>query len=105
MNTDNSEQKLKALFNELRAEDSRWAPSFNAIARASSSGATAWPISFPWCRLALGTIAVALFVAGITVTAIRLHTRSFEKEMQQWKALSEWEAPSDTLLGNYDAPR
>jgi hypothetical protein len=105
MNTDHSEQKLKALFNELRAEDSRRAPSFGVIARASRSGVSARPMSFPWFRLALGTIAVALFVAGITVTAIRLHRRSFEKEIQQWEALSEWEAPSDTLLSISDAPR
>jgi len=100
-----TEKKLKQLFNELRAQDSRRAPSFNAIARASRSGVSARAMSFPWFRLALGTIAVALFVVGIAGTAIRLHTRSFAKEIQQWEVLSEWAAPSDTLLSNPDAPQ
>jgi biopolymer transport protein ExbB/TolQ len=55
--------------------------------------------------LALGTTAVALLIAGVALSAIRLHKHSVEKEIQQWQAVSEWQAPTDALLNAQDAPR
>jgi hypothetical protein len=105
MNTDDSERRLKAIFNELKAEDLRRTPPFDDIARASRSAASSSHVVFPRFRLALGTTAVALLIAGVALSAIRLHKHSVEKEIQQWQAVSEWQAPTDALLNAQDAPR
>ena len=104
MNTENSDQEFKQLFSELRSRDSQHAPSFSAIANAANRETSAWRISFPRFRVALGTIIVLVFVTGITLIAFRLHTRSVEREMQQWETLSGWEAPTDALLSIASSP-
>jgi len=93
-----TEKKIKQLFRELRAQDSQHVPSFDAVTRAAPSDASPRGMSFPWFRFALGTAAIVLFIATIALTAIHLHTRSLDRERQQWAALSTWEAPTDALL-------
>ncbi|HWX20266.1 MAG TPA: hypothetical protein VN578_10230 [Candidatus Binatia bacterium] len=104
MNTEKTENKLRQLFGELRAQDSQRVPSFKAVTRASPSAiSTAWMLS-SWSRFAAGIATVVLLIAGIALAAFHLHTLSAEREIQQWARLSNWEAPTDTLLGISDMP-
>ena len=103
MNMEKTEKEVKQLFNELRAQDSQRAPSFNAVTRATPS-VTFTGLFFSWSRFALGTTAFVLLTATIALTAIQLHARSVERERRQWKALSDWEAPTDAFLSISSVP-
>jgi hypothetical protein len=104
MNMEKIEKKLKQLFSELRAQDSRRVPSFNSIAQAPLESASTGRTLLPWPRFALPGAAVALLIGGIVAASFRAHTHSFEKEMHGWAALSDWEAPTDALLSISETP-
>src|SRR5262245_39224921 len=104
MNTEKAEREIRQLFSDLRAEDLQHVPSCEVVTRADPSAASARRMSFPWFRFALGATAVVLLVATLALTAIRLHTRSIERERQRWVALSTWEAPTDALLSISSVP-
>ena len=92
-----TEKEIRQLFCELKAEDSQRVPSFDDVTRAVPSP-TSPRLSFWRIRFALGTTAIVLLIVTSALTAIHLHTRSIERERQEWAALSTWEAPTDALL-------
>jgi hypothetical protein len=104
MNTEKIENELRQLFGELRANDSQRVPSFYSVTRASSSTTSTPRKSSPWFRFLSATAVLVLLIAGIALAALHSHTRSFEREMQRWAALSDWETPTDTLLSISETP-
>jgi hypothetical protein len=93
------DRQLRKVFSEWKTQDSRRAPSFDAVLNASRESAA---ISPRHCRIrfAFG-MAAALLVIVFTTTLLMtsyLKSRSREVEIRQWAALSEWTAPSDALL-------
>ena len=104
MNTEQTEDKLRQLFSELSAEDSRRAPSFGAIMQGLRSATSTPQGSSPWLRFAAGTAAVVLLIAALAPAAFRWRADSFKRQMQQWAALSDWGAPTDALLSVSDMP-
>ena len=106
MNTEKTGKELRQLFGELRTREQRHAPSFATLATESAPGpaASSSRMSLPWFRLALGTTAMALLLAGIALAANRTRARARQREMQQWAALSTWEAPTDALLSISSVP-
>ena len=101
-----TEKELRQLFSELRIREQRQVPSFVVIARASpsASAASSSRMSFPWLRFAVGSVAIVLLLAAITLGANRIRARAMQREMQQWAALSTWAAPSDALLSISSMP-
>jgi hypothetical protein len=104
MNMEKTEKKLKQLFSESKERDSQRMPPFNSVARASLRDASTPRTLLRWPRFALFGVAAVLLIAGVAVISSRIHTRSFEKEMHQWAALSNWEAPTDALLSVSETP-
>jgi hypothetical protein len=104
MNMEQTETKLKQLFSELKARDSQRVPPFNSVTRALPQGASTRRTIPRWPQFALLGAAVVVLIAGVAVVSFRTHTRSFEKEMHEWAALSDWEAPTDALLSVSEMP-
>jgi hypothetical protein len=98
MNTDKTEDNLRQLFHELREQDAQRAPSFDAVARPSASADAAQRAAIPWLRFAAGAAIGVLLAAGIALAIFRSRMHSSEMELQQWATLSNWKAPTDTLL-------
>ena len=101
-----TEKELRQLFRELRTWEQRRVPSFVASASASVSApaGSSSRMSLRWFPLALGAIALVLAIASIALAANQMRARSMQREMQQWAALSTWEASTDALLSVSSVP-
>lgn len=97
MDMEPTEKNLKELFNELKDQDARRVPSFDAVLAASDAGA-ANPGTHFRLRFAWGMGAAFLVAALLTLMVLTFRVRSREAEVQQWAMLSDWAASTDALL-------
>ncbi|NQU09600.1 hypothetical protein HQ590_02325 [bacterium] len=97
MNTDETESELKQLFREQREQDARHRPAFQRLARPAESDAPGRPgLTIPWLRLAAA--AAVLVAVGVLLRPAPQDRRIAADDWQQWAALSNWQAPTDSLL-------
>ena len=90
MNPDDTEKKLRALFEDMRARDASASPSFDRLTRAPARRE-----QVAWIRVAATAAAVGV-CAAMAVLGPRL--RQAEEDTQDWAAFSNWEASTDVLL-------
>jgi hypothetical protein len=97
-----SENQLRELFAELRHRDEQATPSFDSrtdaaqrLPRAAHGYAT---------QLAMAAAVVILLMSGFAVANLRSRARAIESELEQWTALSHWQAATDTFLAGSRMP-
>src|SRR5689334_5007469 len=98
MNMEPTETEFKKLFGELKAQDLRRLPSFGAVLTAAHADARTGG-QHSRLRLAFGMATALVIVILTTLAVLNFQSRSREAEFQQWTTLSEWNAPTDALLG------
>jgi len=101
MKIDESDRPLRRLFQEMRREELRHAPSF---ARLTESANAPQAVAFPWMRLAYTLAAVAVIAVGISLIWHGQQTKTREVRTTRqvtaadWQNFSRWEASTDVLL-------
>ena len=98
MNGDDRDDELKQLFQELKRQDAQRGPSFAGMTRAPRPA-----FVMAWGRLATMTAALVI----VSVTLVMFHARrthTTEDNLQQWAALSNWQASTDGLLSVSNTP-
>jgi DnaJ-domain-containing protein 1 len=91
-----TDHTLKKLFDEARQQDASNMPGFQRVLRKQAASPKASP-AFGWMPFAL---AVALLVAAalLSFSIIPKNETHTAAEIEQWAAISDWTASSDTIL-------
>ena len=94
MKPDATEAELRALFQEARALDAAGAPGFRRLSRPEAAPG---PAGIAWLRPA-AALAAGVMGAGVILFVLLTNARRPDTELQQWTAISNWQAPTDKLL-------
>jgi hypothetical protein len=97
MNTNQRDDNLRALFQELRRRDAEAEPGFDRLlgGEVSSRGARLSGLVL-WWRLALGAGCAVAVAAALTMGHVR--RQQVPPDTAQWAMLSNWHASADSLL-------
>lgn len=91
MNTNETDNKLQQLFDELKGHDARRAPAFSRLAQAPSRRTH----PTPWWLLPATAVVV---LAAISLSLMRTRPHRSQDDASQWAAFSTWATPTDVLL-------
>jgi hypothetical protein len=103
MNTDQTDSKLRHLFNEARNQDALRAPPFGPLVRVTVRARETMP-RFTLLRFSVAASAAVLVILGVSLALFYTTTRQPAAVPEQWAALSNWRAPSDGLLNVSSMP-
>ena len=93
MNTNDTDDKLRRLFQEQRRQDELNTPILDVIIRKPLRS------SFTLIRWRIAVITVIMFVLVISLPVIiKMKTHLDQIDLTQWELLSDWQASTDSLL-------
>lgn len=99
MDRDEFGEKFRHLFQEMRREDAGRTPAFSRVAYVSQERR---PFAFLWGRFAAA--ATLIMVLGAWLVIAGTPRSQSGPDLQTWATLSNWEAPTDTLLTQTSTP-
>lgn len=91
-----TDHTLKKLFDEARQQDASNMPGFQRVLRKQAALPKASP-AFGWMPFALAT-ALLMAAALLAFSVIPKNETHTVAEIEQWAAISDWTASSDTIL-------
>ncbi|MBI2441510.1 MAG: hypothetical protein HYV35_09080 [Lentisphaerae bacterium] len=101
MNTNEHDDRLRSLFQELKSQDLQAAPTFDRLWNAPPRRAQ---VHFFTTGLRLAMAAAVLILAAAPLAVYQVKTRQAAAEARQWAALANWDAATDVLLTEASTP-
>jgi hypothetical protein len=90
-----SDEKLKKLFGDMRDSDAAHAPSFESCISASSPQTVLFS---PAWRIAASFALIVFLGAGVLKLQTCSSGKSYELQTEKWTSISSWQASTDNLL-------